>query len=110
VILAGGRSTRMGGKQKALLTLRGQPMIEHVLARLSPQVRRLAVSANNDLAAFAKLGFPVLLDPLPGYPGPLAGLLAALHWAATEDRKITHVVTVPADTPFVPLDLVERLR
>ncbi len=110
VVLAGGRSLRMGGKQKALLPLHGQLMIEHVLARMAGQVRRMAISANNDLGAFTRFGLPVLLDPVPGYPGPLAGLLAALHWAAAEQRLVTHVVTVPADTPFVPLDLVNVLR
>lgn len=110
VILAGGRSRRMGGTQKALLPLHGQSMIEHVLARMGGQVRRMAISANNDLGAFTRFGLPVLLDPVPGYPGPLAGLLAALQWAAAEQRLVTHVVSVPADTPFVPLDLVHVLR
>lgn len=110
VVLAGGRSLRMGGKQKALLPLRGHLMIEHVLARMAGQVRRMAISANNDLGAFTRFGLPVLLDPVPGYPGPLAGLLAAVQWAAAEQRLVTHVVTVPADTPFVPLDLVNVLR
>lgn len=110
VVLAGGRSLRLGGKQKALLPLHGRPMIEHVLTRMAGQVRRMAISANNDLAAFSRFGLPVLLDPLPGYPGPLAGLLAALQWAQAEQRTVTHVITVPADTPFVPFDLVYTLR
>ncbi len=107
VILAGGRSSRMGGGDKALLALAGRPMLAHVVDRLAPQVAALALSANGDPGRFAAFGLPVLPDPVPGQPGPLAGILAGLDWAA--ERGARAVVSTPADTPFLPRDLVARL-
>lgn len=108
LILAGGRSTRMGGDDKALLELGGRRLIDRVLARLEPQVCRVAISANGDPERFALPGVPVLPDPLPGGLGPLAGVLAGLEWAATFPG-VVGLVTVATDTPFLPLDLVDRL-
>lgn len=108
VILAGGRASRMGGGDKALLELgEGQTMLDAVIARLGPQVDGLALNANGDPARFARFGLPVLADPVPDYPGPLAGLLAGLDWAARAGAS--HIVTAAADTPFLPADLVARL-
>jgi molybdopterin-guanine dinucleotide biosynthesis protein A len=98
----------MGGGDKSLLPLRGRALIAHVIARLAPQVDRLAINANGDPARFAAFGLPVLADPLPDHQGPLAGLLAALDWAAATGAS--QVVTAAADTPFLPADLVARLR
>jgi molybdopterin-guanine dinucleotide biosynthesis protein A len=103
VILAGGRGRRMGGADKALIPLRGRPLIAHAIARLSPQVTALAISANGDPARFAAFGLPVLADADPR--GPLSGVLAGLGWAAGHDA----LVTVAVDTPFFPADLVARL-
>ena len=90
VILAGGQGQRMGGVDKALVPLAGAPLLAHVIARLEPQVERLALSAKGDAARFARFGLPVLPDG-PG-AGPLAGVLAALRWAApflfTTDSQI----------------------
>ena len=108
VILAGGRARRMGGGDKALAELAGRPLAAHVAERLSDHVAALALNANGDPARFAALGLPVLPDPLPGRPGPLAGVLAALDWAAGQGAEAA--VTAPADTPFLPPDLVPRLR
>ncbi|MBW6506296.1 MAG: molybdenum cofactor guanylyltransferase MobA [Rhodobacteraceae bacterium] len=108
VILAGGRARRMGGGDKGFCHVAGQPIIDHVIARLAPQVAALAINANGDAARFASYGLPVLPDSLPDHPGPLAGVLAGLDWAATQGFGA--VVTAPADTPFFPADLVERLR
>lgn len=107
VILAGGRARRMGGGDKGLLPLAGLRVIDHVVARLAPQCGALAINANGDPARFADLGLPVLPDPVPDHPGPLAGLLAAMDWAAGLGAGV--VVTVAADTPFLPPDLVARL-
>ncbi|MEM7489328.1 MAG: molybdenum cofactor guanylyltransferase MobA [Pseudomonadota bacterium] len=107
VILAGGRATRMGGGDKGRLTVGGLPLIAHVLARIGPQVDRIALNANGDPARWADLGLPVLPDPLPDHPGPLAGVLAGLDWAA--GLGCPHIVTAAADTPFLPPDLVPRL-
>jgi len=107
VILAGGRATRMGGGDKCLRPLAGRRVIDHVIARLSGQCAPLALSANGDPARFADLGLPVLTDPVAGFPGPLAGILAGLDWAA--GLGAAHVVAVAADTPFFPRDLAARL-
>ena len=107
VILAGGRATRMGGGDKGLLDLGGRSILSRVIERISPQVSALALSANGDPARFADLGLAVLPDSDPDRPGPLAGVLAGLDWAAGQGAG--HVVTVAADTPFFPADLVPRL-
>ncbi len=107
IILAGGRSLRMGGGDKTLLPLAGRPMLAHVVARLAPQVDALALSANGDPARFAAFALPVLADSLPDHPGPLAGILAGLDWAAALGAAT--LVTVPGDTPFLPANLVAAL-
>lgn len=106
VVLAGGRSTRMG-KDKALLMLGGKTLVAHVLERLRPQARAVAINANGDPLRFAALAAPVLADTVPGHPGPLAGLLAGMEWARAIGAA--GIVTVPTDSPFVPRDLVARL-
>lgn len=106
VILAGGQARRMGGGDKGLLPLGGRRLIDHVIERLRPQCGTLAINANGDPARFAALGLPVLPDPVPGQPGPLAGILAAMDWAAGLGAR--RVVTVATDTPFLPRDLVSR--
>ena len=107
LILMGGRATRMGGGDKGLLPLGDATILSHVLARLTPQVDRVALNANGDPARLDHLNLPVLPDSLPDHPGPLAGTLAGLDWAAS--RGATHIVTAAADTPFLPCDLVPRL-
>lgn len=104
VILAGGGGRRMGGLDKASLQLGGASLLVRAIGRLQPQVERLAISANGDAARFG-LGLPVLADADP--LGPLAGVLAALTWAAP--LGATAVVAVAVDTPFFPGDLVPRL-
>lgn len=108
VILAGGRATRMGGGDKGLRALGGARLIDHVIARLGAQAGPLAINANGDPARFADLGLPVLADSMPDHPGPLAGVLAGLDWAAELGAEA--IVTAAADTPFFPADLVARLR
>ncbi|MFD1914231.1 molybdenum cofactor guanylyltransferase MobA [Halodurantibacterium flavum] len=107
VILAGGRATRMGGGDKGLRALGDRRLIDHVIDRLAPQVARVALNANGDPVRFADLGLPVLADSLPDHPGPLAGVLAGLDWAAAAGYAA--IVTAAADTPFFPRDLVARL-
>lgn len=108
VILAGGRATRMGGGDKGLRPLGDRRLIDHVIARLGPQCGPLALNANGDPARFDALGLPVLPDSLAGQPGPLAGVLAGLDWAAA--TGVSAIVTAAADTPFFPADLVARLQ
>jgi molybdopterin-guanine dinucleotide biosynthesis protein A len=108
IILAGGLSRRMGGGDKGLLALAGRPILERVVSRLSPQVDRLAINANGDASRFRAFELPVVADTVEGFAGPLAGILAGLEWAAA-DPLCRAVVTVAADTPLFPPDLVERL-
>lgn len=107
VILAGGRASRMGGGDKGLCLLGGQPILARLIARMSAQCGPVALNANGDPVRFAGFGLPVLSDPLPGQPGPLAGLLAGMEWAA--QLGAAHLVSAAADTPFIPADLVARL-
>lgn len=108
VILAGGKATRMGGGDKGRLEIGGQSLLQRVIERLDPQVGALALNANGDPARFADTGLPVLTDSLPEHPGPLAGVLAGLDWAA--EMGADRIVTAAADTPFFPMDLVARLE
>lgn len=107
IILAGGRATRMGGGDKGLLPLGDSTLLAHVIERIQPQVASAALNANGDPARLAQFGLPVLADPVDGFVGPLAGVLAGLDWAA--ERGADTVVSVAADTPFFPCDLVPRL-
>lgn len=97
----------MGGGDKGMLRLGGTTLLGHVLARLGPQCGQLAINANGDPARFSPFGLPVLADTLPDFPGPLAGVLAGLDWAAENGAEA--IVTAAADTPFLPRDLVARL-
>lgn len=110
VILAGGLARRIGGGDKGLRLLGGRTLLDHVMERLRPQVRQLVVNANGDPARFARFGLPVVADTMPDQPGPLAGLLAGMHWARRHCPEAADVVTVPTDAPFLPTDLVARLR
>ncbi|WP_343504700.1 molybdenum cofactor guanylyltransferase MobA [Alloyangia pacifica] len=107
VILAGGLATRMGGGDKGLLEIGGAPLLQRVIDRIEPQVAGLALNANGEAARFARYRLPVLPDTIAGFPGPLAGVLAGLDWAA--EQGADSIVTVAADTPFFPCDLVPRL-
>lgn len=110
LILAGGQGRRMGGVDKTLLPLGGQPLLARIAQRLRPQCPAgLVLSANGDPARFADIfEGPVLPDPVPGGAGPLAGLLAGLaHGASRPD--VTHVLSVSGDVPFLPGDLAARL-
>ena len=98
----------MGGGDKTLLALGGRPLLDHVVARLAPQVGSLVLSANGDPARFAASGLPVLADTVEGHAGPLAGILTGLEWAAA-NTACKSLVTAAGDTPFLPEDLVERL-
>ncbi|MDX8496956.1 molybdenum cofactor guanylyltransferase MobA [Mesorhizobium sp. VK4C] len=109
IILAGGQSRRMGGGDKPLLSLGKVRLIDHVAARLEPQVGTLALNANGDPARFAGTNLPVLADTMPGYAGPLAGILTGLEWAAT-NTACRSLVSAAGDTPFFPGDLVYRLN
>ncbi|KAA3449852.1 molybdenum cofactor guanylyltransferase MobA [Mesorhizobium sp. SARCC-RB16n] len=108
IILAGGQSSRMGGGDKSLLPLGDGCVLDQILSRFGPQFETVALSANGDPARFARFGLPVLADTVEGYAGPLAGILTGLEWAAA-GTPCTAIVTAAGDTPFLPLELVDRL-
>ena len=107
VILAGGLSRRMGGQEKALLPLGGRTLVEHAARRIATMCAPVAINANGDASRFATIGLPVIPDTVPETPGPLAGVLAAMRFA--EGIGAQSVITLPADTPFFPDDLVTHL-
>ena len=109
LLLAGGQSRRMGGGDKTLRLLGGIPLIDRVIERLRPQVDALVLNANGDPARFARLALPVAADSVPGFAGPLAGVLAGLDWAFSHRSDCPYVVSVATDAPFLPIDLVARL-
>lgn len=109
VILAGGRSTRMG-RAKAAISLGGRTMLTHVVERLRPQVAGIAINLNADPGVVPPGDAIVLADTIPGFVGPLAGVLAAMRHAAEVAPEASHVLTVPIDTPFFPETLVDRLQ
>lgn len=112
VVLAGGLARRMGemGKNdKALLQLAGKPILNHVVDRLRPQVGSMVVNANGDPVRFSDFGLPVAADPIDGFAGPLAGVLAGLEWAAENAPDANWVVSIACDTPFFPESLVDRM-
>jgi molybdenum cofactor guanylyltransferase/molybdopterin-guanine dinucleotide biosynthesis protein MobB len=108
VLLAGGKSSRMGGGDKCLLPLAGAPMLTHVVRRLRPQVSELILNANGDFARFAAFGLPIVGDRIGDHAGPLAGIHAALEWAIANRPESRFVITAATDTPFFPTDLVAR--
>jgi molybdopterin-guanine dinucleotide biosynthesis protein A len=105
VILAGGRGSRMGTVDKGLKLLRGKPMVQWVAERFAPQVAEVLVNANQNIDRYQLLGYKVIPDEIGGFAGPLAGLHRGLSEASHE-----LVATSPCDSPFLPLDLIARLR
>lgn len=107
VILAGGKATRMGGGDKPLKQIAGRSILSRVIERIGSGVPAV-LNANADLSRFAGFNLPVVADARGDYPGPLAGILAGLDWAARETAA-TDVLSVPGDCPFIPRDLAARL-
>ena len=110
VILAGGLARRMGGGDKPMRTIAGRTILDRVIARLAPQCDELILNANGDPARFAMFGLPVIADSVADFPGPLAGILAALDWTAANRPDVGWILSAAADCPFLPRDLVARLQ
>jgi molybdenum cofactor guanylyltransferase len=110
VILAGGLARRMGGGDKMRIRVGGATILERVLTRLRPQCTRLILNANSEATRLADAGLPVIGDSVPDFPGPLAGILAGLDFAAAQTPEINWIVSAPSDCPFLPRDLVPRLH
>ena len=104
VILAGGQGSRLGGLDKGLVELKKVPLVKHLIDRVKPQVADIMISANRNLKNYADFGYPVYEDDVAGFAGPLAGILKALQQCESE-----WLLIVPADSPFIPNDLAQRL-
>ncbi|MEC8673921.1 MAG: molybdenum cofactor guanylyltransferase MobA [Pseudomonadota bacterium] len=109
LLLAGGRSRRMGGGDKNLLDLAGKPLMAHVIERCVPRGMPAVINANGDAGRFAGFGLPVIADVVDGFAGPLAGVLTGLEHAAAHHPDVTHVISLATDAPFLPRDLSVRL-
>ena len=114
IILAGGAARRMGGIDKCLLPLGNETLLEHVITRVTPQVDQLLLNANGDPSRFTHVNIPIVEDCVKGnatenYAGPLAGILTGMEWAKEHAPEHQWLVSFPADTPFIPEDLVECL-
>src|SRR3954468_22499542 len=110
LVLAGGLARRMGGGDKARIRIGGKTILERVLARLAPQCDAIILNANGNPARFGDTGLPVVPDSVPGFAGPLAGILAGLDWAADNAPELETMMSVPGDCPFLPRDLAARLQ
>ena len=110
VLLAGGLARRMGGGDKPMRRIGGRTLLQRVIARLEPQCDGLVLNANGDPARFASFALPVIPDGVAGFPGPLAGILAGLDWAAANRPDVAWILSAAADCPFLPRDLVARLH
>ena len=104
IILAGGRARRMDERDKGLITLESQPLIQYVINAVSPQVKQLMINANRNQVSYGEFGFQVISDQISGFVGPLAGMAAAIHSCTSQ-----YILSVPCDTPWVPLDLASRM-
>ena len=107
IILAGGLSRRMGGGDKGLMTLGDKTILERVIENIEPQVCSLAININGDQSRFSRYRYPMISDSISGHVGPLAGVLAGMDWAFENNFKA--IITVAADSSFIPNDLVQRL-
>ncbi|MHC2252839.1 molybdenum cofactor guanylyltransferase MobA [Bradyrhizobium embrapense] len=110
VLLAGGLARRMGGGDKPMRMIAGRTILQRVIDRLAPQCSGLIINANGDPARFAAFGLPVVADDVADFPGPLAGILAALDWTAANRPDAKWVLSAAGDCPFLPRDLVARLE
>jgi molybdopterin-guanine dinucleotide biosynthesis protein A len=108
ILLAGGLSRRMGGGDKCLRPLGATTILARIIARAAPQVVTLVLNANGDPARFADYRLPIVADSIPGFAGPLAGILAGLDWAAASGSGASHIASFATDAPFLPRDLVAR--
>ena len=109
LLLAGGKSRRMGGGDKNLIALGGKPLLGHVIERCVPSGAPLVINANGDAGRYDEFGLPVVADVVDGFAGPLAGVLTGLEHAAAHHPQVTHVITLATDAPFLPRDLGARL-
>jgi molybdopterin-guanine dinucleotide biosynthesis protein A len=105
LVLAGGRGSRIGERDKGLISVLGRPMLDHLLTRIGQQSKRILISANRNLEQYARYGYPLVRDTLEGFAGPLAGILAGLSACKTD-----YLLCVPVDAPMVCTDYLARMK
>ena len=108
--MAGGKSRRMGGQDKAFVLLNKKPMLSHVIDRLNKQTKNIVLNSNKNPEVFKSFKIKVMSDTVKDFPGPLAGVLSGMEWFNIENKKIKWVLSVPIDSPFFPLDLIKKLH
>ena len=108
--MAGGKSRRMGGQDKAFVLLNKKPKLSHVIDRLNKQTKNIVLNSNKNPEVFKSFKIKVMSDTVKDFPGPLAGVLSGMEWFNIENKKIKWVLSVPIDSPFFPLDLIKKLH
>lgn len=109
VILAGGQAKRMGGGDKCLIKIKERPLLERIIETLSPQTEKIILNANGDLSRFDAFGLETARDVWEGFSGPLAGILTAMEWGASQHPSFPLIATMAGDTPFIPKDFIPML-
>lgn len=109
IVLAGGQARRMGGGDKASKTLAGAWLIEHVIARVRPQVQPLILNSNAPSEVMGDFGLPIVTDAIGDFSGPLAGILTGMEWMRDHAPTVRYMASFPVDAPFLPEDLVHRM-
>ena len=104
IVLAGGRASRWGGRDKGLIEVAGRPMISHVLDALATQVDEIIISANRNLDEYLAFDLPVVTDATGDFLGPLAGIASGLRAASTD-----WVAIAPCDSPLLAASYIDRL-
>ena len=113
VILAGGRSSRFDGEDKSWITWQDQPLIQHTITRIHPQVDVILISANRHIERYQTLGFSVIADAVPDYQGPLMGIYSVMDYLSKQhanEIKNIQLLIAPCDMPLLPLDLRQQLE
>ena len=109
VMLTGGLSSRMGGGIKSFEQFNNKTIFDRILEKIIPQAKCIIINSNEDNSKFDKYNFPVIKDKIKGHLGPLAGIHASLHWIKFNMPEVEWLVSVPSDTPFLPINLVNKL-
>ena len=110
VILAGGLGRRMGAGDKSQQLLAGRTLLDQAIERLTDQASPIVLSSNRDHCEYPGIDLPLVKDALKGHLGPLVGILSAMEWLQENEVQCQWLVSVASDTPWYPLDLVERLE
>ena len=106
IIMIGGKSSRLGGGIKSLIKINNKKIFDIILERIQPQIDRIIVNSNIEDTEISKYKFPIIKDEKQGYLGPLAGIQAGMQWLNKNKPKVDWLLTLPGDTPFIPLNLV----